>query len=62
MDEYQKVKEYFELQSKRLRQLRNGEDVLCLKCKVGYMRPIGDDYKRASTYIRNHCRNQLILN
>ena len=62
MDKYEKAKEYLEQQSIRLRRLRNGEDVICLKCRIGYMRPIGGDFKRASTYICNHCQNQLILN
>lgn len=62
MDEYQKAKEYLELQNKRLQQLRNGKDVRCLKCNIGYMRPIGGNYKNASTFICDYCKNQLILN
>ena len=43
----------------RLARLRNGEKVLCKKCKTGVMEPIGD-FKKTNTFICHNCNNQLI--
>ena len=43
----------------RLARLKNGEIVLCKKCKIGIMEPIGD-LKKTNTFICRQCNNQLI--
>ena len=45
----------------RLARLRNGEKVLCKKCKTGVMEPIGD-HKKTNTFICHKCDTQLIAN
>ena len=49
------------LPHERIRLLRNGEKVLCKKCKVGIMEPIGDR-KKTNTFICPECKSQLISN
>ncbi len=62
MGKYDKVREFFEQQQERLKQLRNGEKVLCKKCKSDYMQPLGGDYRKTTTFMCPNCKNQIILN
>ena len=44
-----------------LRLLRNGEKVLCKKCKTGTMLSV--DYReKTNTFCCDSCKNQLIVN
>lgn len=45
----------------RLKLLREGEKVLCKKCKKGVLIPSGD-YKTTNTFFCESCGNQLIIN
>lgn len=42
--------------------LRKGEQVHCKNCKVGYMKPLGGNYKTTTTFICDKCKNQIIIN
>lgn len=44
----------------RLALLRKGDKVLCKKCKVGIMEPIGD-HKITNTFICHKCSSQIIV-
>lgn len=44
-----------------LRLLRNGEKVLCKKCKTGIMFPVGN-HEKTNTFCCDFCKNQLIIN
>lgn len=44
----------------RMKLLRNGEKVLCKKCKEGTMDAVGD-HKRTNTFICSKCGNQMII-
>ena len=45
----------------RLRLLRNGEKVLCKKCKKRTMLPVGNREK-TNTFYCDFCKNQFIIN
>lgn len=45
----------------RLKLLREGEKVLCKKCKKGVLFPSGD-CKTTNTFFCESCGNQLIIN
>lgn len=45
----------------RLRLLRNGEKVLCKKCKKGIMLPVGNREK-TNTFYCDFCKKQFIIN
>lgn len=44
----------------RMKMLRNGEKVMCKKCREGSMKAVGD-FKRTNTFLCNRCGNQLII-
>ena len=43
----------------RLNLLKNGEKVLCKKCKSGIMEPVGDP-KKTNSFVCHKCNSQLI--
>lgn len=44
-----------------LKELREGKEVKCRRCKKGVIRPVGD-CKKTNTFICDKCKNQIILN
>lgn len=43
-----------------LKELREGKEVKCTRCKEGIMHPVGE-FKETNTFLCDKCKNQIIL-